>query len=137
MKHDIVEQAGGIVYRITRGRPEILIVRAKKDPDHWIFPKGHIEKGESSEDAAVREVREEAGVVARIVRAVDPSLEFEFRGKQVRVQYYLMEATGEGRAEDDREQRWCRPQEALKTLTHDDARALLRWSVPDMLKEAR
>jgi 8-oxo-dGTP pyrophosphatase MutT (NUDIX family) len=44
-------------------------VRARTSGDLWVFPKGHIEPGESVGEAAAREVREEAGVEALVVLA--------------------------------------------------------------------
>ena len=129
-----VEQAGGIVFRRHARGVQILVVRAKKNPRHWVFPKGHIEPGETSEQAAVREVREEAGVDGKVLRAVEPPLEFVVGSEHVRVRYYLMLATGEPGGGEKREQRWCAPVAALHIVTHDDARILLRNSLPDIFR---
>ena len=61
-----VPQAGAIVVRRDELGKCVLLVRAKKTPEDWVFPKGHIEKGESLEQTAVREVQEEAGVSGSI-----------------------------------------------------------------------
>lgn len=58
--------AGGVVYRKTDGNVEFII--GKHSGYHkWVLPKGLVEKGESSMEAAVREVEEEVGVKASIV----------------------------------------------------------------------
>jgi 8-oxo-dGTP pyrophosphatase MutT (NUDIX family) len=49
--------AGGLVIRNMRGRPHLAVVRVRDET--LALPKGHREKGESSQDAALREVREE------------------------------------------------------------------------------
>ena len=40
---------------------EILLIR-HKNGGHWAFPKGHVEKKETEEDTALREIREETGL---------------------------------------------------------------------------
>jgi 8-oxo-dGTP pyrophosphatase MutT (NUDIX family) len=49
-----------VVYRRVDGAAHYLLIR---DPyDNWGLPKGHVERGETSEQTAVREVREETGI---------------------------------------------------------------------------
>ena len=65
--------AGGVVYRLKDKTPELLVVTARRDPSAWVLPKGHVERGESTEQTAVREIFEEAGVTARIVEFLTSS----------------------------------------------------------------
>ncbi len=54
--------AGGVV---IKDKKEVLLI---KNPSNiWTFPKGHIEKGETKEEAAIREVKEETNIDAEIV----------------------------------------------------------------------
>src|SRR5262249_34680460 len=83
--------AGGGGRRKKNGATLVLLVRAKPAPHDWVLPKGHIEKGESPDEAAVREVREEAGVEATVVRYAG-LIEFDSpKGEHVRAGYFLME----------------------------------------------
>lgn len=68
MKQTTIEEvsAGGVVYRRLGDGYEFLI--GKHSGYHkWVLPKGLVERGESWESAAVREVAEEVGVEAQIV----------------------------------------------------------------------
>ena len=57
MSRDIVSQAGGIAFRGSGRDLTILLVTSKKQPGFWIFPKGHVERGETAAQAGVRETR--------------------------------------------------------------------------------
>lgn len=59
--------AGGVVTNL-RGEIAIVLQRDRKNRLHWTLPKGRIDRGESAEAAALREVYEETGLRARLVR---------------------------------------------------------------------
>lgn len=125
MTDGFTEQAGAVVFRRGDDGFRILLVRGKKNPSDWIFPKGHIEDGETPAEAAVREAQEEAGVTGRIVKPLWPALTFEAGGRQLRVQYFLVEFTAKAPSKEERETAWLPPSRALEQLTHPTARALL------------
>lgn len=54
------KSCGAIVYRFNDNATEILLIK-NKNGEHWAFPKGHIEAGETERETALREVREETG----------------------------------------------------------------------------
>jgi len=122
----VVEQAGGIVFRRKGNGTSILLVRAKRDPSKWIFPKGHVEDGESLTETAVRETLEEAGVVGEAIESIGAPLEFEYREQLYRVQYFLIRLISETDDGDGREKKWFPVDEALERVSFDGARALLR-----------
>jgi 8-oxo-dGTP pyrophosphatase MutT (NUDIX family) len=122
----VIHQAGSIVVRLDGKEPQVLLVTAKRNPKNWIFPKGHIEKGESPEHAAVRETREEAGVVGKPI-APAGVLEYGFLGAKARVEYYLLQYAREaGPPEDGRQRVWCGLEDALERLSYKNTRKLLR-----------
>ena len=121
-----VEQAGGIVFRRSRAGISILLVRAKRDPSAWIFPKGHIEPGETARATAVRETREEAGVQGEAIGEIGDPQEFEWLGRWYRVQYFLIRMTSESDETDGREKAWFPFDEALDRVSFTSARDLLR-----------
>jgi 8-oxo-dGTP pyrophosphatase MutT (NUDIX family) len=116
--------SGGVVRRRRNDELEYLIVAASDNPNIWVLPKGHIEKGETPEAAAVREVMEEAGVRATIVARVGES-EFEVRGKTVRVIFFLMQYEGETARTEARGLAWRRYEDALALLHFDSTRRIL------------
>jgi 8-oxo-dGTP pyrophosphatase MutT (NUDIX family) len=122
----LIRQAGSIVVRLDAREPQVLLVTARRNPRNWIFPKGHVEKGESPEQAALRETREEAGVSARLIGPAG-ILEYGFLGAKARVEYFLVLFTREaGPPEDGRQRMWCGLDDALDRLTYKNTRKLLR-----------
>ncbi len=62
---------GGVV--IFRGKVLLLYKSYKGKYDGWVLPKGTVEKGEEHKETALREVKEEAGVTASIIKYVGNS----------------------------------------------------------------
>lgn len=124
MKTEHQRSAGGLV---VRGREVLLI--ALHEGRRWQLPKGHIERGESAQQAAVREVREETGVTGRPLGRL-PSIEYWFveEGKRIhkRVDFFLLDyVEGSNDDFDPREvsgARWFPWPRALAQLTFDNER---------------
>ncbi len=121
-----IEQAGGIAVRRESGETRVLLVKAKKDPTLWIFPKGHIEKGETAAEAALRETQEEGGVDGEVVGPIGEPLEFESGREAVRVQYFLIRATSDADSPERREKGWFTVADALARLRFENSQALLK-----------
>ena len=62
--------AGGVAYR-KKGEVVEIVVTSVGEQNRWQLPKGLVDRGETSEEAALREVREEAGVVTEMVDLID------------------------------------------------------------------
>lgn len=94
MNLPIEERAGGIVFRKVDQNIEYLLVTSNSNKNRWIFPAGHIEKGEKPEEAALREVAEEAGVEAKIISNLDGFQYFWYRDNKkliIDTNLFLME----------------------------------------------
>jgi len=117
--------AGGVVVRTDGSPARYLLVSARLASDEWVLPKGHIEPGETPGDTAVREVLEEAGVVA--VQTADlGTIEFDNWRGHVRAQFFLMRYAGEGQAIEQRRLAWMTVDEAVDALGFEEMRRLVR-----------
>jgi 8-oxo-dGTP pyrophosphatase MutT (NUDIX family) len=121
--------AGGLVVD-ARGR--VLLIRARdlRNQPVWTLPKGTLGPGESSADAALREVREETGYRCEVVRELDTATYwFQRDGQRIRktVRWFLMrplEKVGEHDHEVD-EVAWLERDAALGRLRYDSDRHLV------------
>lgn len=124
MKQRKFTHAGCIVFQEKGGRKTYLIV-ASSSGTHWILPKGHIEKGETPRKAALRELREETGVVGKIVQA-GAAQSYSMKTEEVAVQYYIVRFTKTTKADEDRALQWVSRKKALKILSFEEGKQALR-----------
>src|SRR5215211_1634462 len=117
--------AGGVAFRWKDSHSEIAIVSVKPKL-RWQLPKGIVDADESPQQAAVREVREEAGVETDLIKLIE-TIEYWYRsvkyGKPVRfhkfVHFYLLKYKSGNVADHDHEveeSRWVSFEEALELL---------------------
>ncbi len=122
-----VVQAGGVVVRRKGQGVRVLIIKSSSGI-RWLFPKGHVEAGETGEQAAMREVREEAGVEGAVQRFVGHG-RYTRGTRQIEVSYYLMDYRGDVAPAEDREARWCSPSQAHRLLAPDELRTILHTAL--------
>ena len=122
--------AGGVV---VRGDEAIVIVptrRGAQGQKVLALPKGHVDPGETPDQTALREVREETGVDARLIEKLGEVRYFYQRGgKRIfkRVTFYLFEYVGGSLADHDdevEEARWLPLAEAAEALSYDGEREM-------------
>lgn len=90
-----------------------------------MLPKGHIEAGEQWKETAVREVREETGVWARVVNDLD-DVSYEADEETVKARFFLMESVEEETPlEPLRKHKWLSFNEALEQLSDKEGAGLL------------
>ena len=131
-----VEQisAGGAAFRQNSGEYEVAVV-AVSPSGRWQLPKGIVDAGESDEQAAAREVREEAGIECEIIEKIE-TVEYWYygdqKGERVRfhklVHFYLMKYVSGNIADHDREvseSRWFSPDEAIKMLAFKSEKSVV------------
>lgn len=124
---DVSEQVedrivAAVPYARTNEGPRFLIVRTKGG-DRWTFPKGHVKEGESDRNAALRELKEEAGVEGH----AEPEAFTEYRYPPTRsgargdslVRAFLVEIVADALpkpTEPGREPQWLPPEGAAAKL---------------------
>jgi ADP-ribose pyrophosphatase YjhB (NUDIX family) len=123
--------AGGVV---VQGDQVMVIVPTRRGPGgaHVLaLPKGHPEPGESAEQAAVREVREESGVWGELRESLGVvAYTYERKGRRIakRVEFFLIEWSGGDPADHDHEveqARWMPLAEAALALTYEGEREMV------------
>jgi len=130
--------AGGLVIRNLSGRPHVAVVRVRDEV--LALPKGHPEKGESSEDAALREVREETGLEATPVEKLgDIKYWYARDGDRVLkiVSFFLLRYRS-GRLEDHdhevEEALWVPLEEAPDRLAYRDEKEMAKAALSRLTK---
>lgn len=127
--------SGGVAFRLDNGQIVIALIlvgpRAR-----WQLPKGTVDQDESNEDAALREVREEAGIEAELLAPLD-RIEYWFyasrSGQKVRfhkyVYFYLMRYCSGDVADHDHEveeARWVEINHAIEMLAFESEKEMVR-----------
>jgi 8-oxo-dGTP pyrophosphatase MutT (NUDIX family) len=125
--------AGGVVYRRDGDEIEIVLAsrRTRRGELAWGLAKGGIEENESPEEAAVREVREETGLLAEIEDSLGETRYF-YVWEDVRIRktvhFFLMRHTGgdiDDRDDEMEEVRWFPLERALKRAAYRGERDVL------------
>lgn len=126
--------AGGVVLRGSGDAAEVVLTGRTSDRT-WVLPKGTPDDGETIEETALREVREETGLDVEIVRSIG-TVEYWFAvpGERVHklVHFFLMTATGGDVSRHDHEYdevRWVAVPEARRLLSFDTYREILDRAV--------
>jgi 8-oxo-dGTP pyrophosphatase MutT (NUDIX family) len=126
--------AGGVAFRRESSRLEVVLISVGEGP-RWQLPKGLVDEGEEIEATALREVREEAGIVTEIIGPIE-TIEYWYysttRGERVRfhkfVHFYLLSyQSGDVRDHDHEvnEARWVEIDEARRMLAFDGERKIV------------
>jgi 8-oxo-dGTP pyrophosphatase MutT (NUDIX family) len=124
--------AGGVIFRKPDSTLEIALI-SRENGQVWCLPKGLVDKEESLEQTALREVREETGLIGKLVQKI-AEIKYWYYSKweHVRisktVHFYLLECLGGNVEEHDfevDEVKWFPLKEAKKTLSYKSEREIV------------
>ena len=122
--------AGGVVHRAIDGRTQVILVH-RRAPVLWALPKGTPDSGETVEETALRETREETGLEVEIEEPLRSIRYFFVRGStrfHKTVHFFLMRPTGGSTDAHDAEfdeVRWVDLPEAIALLNHATERSVV------------
>lgn len=116
--------AGTVVFQ-ERGAQPLFLVISSSNGLHWVLPNGHIDPGESAESAALRELREEAGIRGELIQPLGVQ-HYRKYAHEVAAQYFLVRALEPVVADERRVLRWEEERAALDLLSFEQTRAALR-----------
>jgi 8-oxo-dGTP diphosphatase len=134
--------AGGVAYREVEGQFEVALISVGQN-ERWQLPKGTVDNHEPHAVAALREVREEAGVEAEVVTQLD-TVEYWYyatlQGKRVRyhkyVHFFLMRYLSGDVSDHDHEvneARWVEIQKAIDLLAFKNEQDVVRKALTKLL----
>lgn len=124
--------AGGVIYRRNECGLQIVLISVKNG-QAWCLPKGVVDKGETTEETAVREVREETGLAGRIIDTLgEINYWYYIKGENIKcrktVHFYLMEYVSGDTAEHDfevDEAGWFSLEAALGKVSYKGDRTMI------------
>lgn len=133
--------AGGVAFRSVGSQLEIVLIKTASE-GRWQLPKGIIDPGETPEIAALREVREEAGIDCELLvplEIIDYWFVDRYSAEPLKihkfVHYYLMSyISGDTNDHDDEvfEARWVASSEAVGMLSFDTERSVVEIALREM-----
>ncbi len=136
--------AGGVVYRCQGKTPEVVLCRhvSFKQQDVWSLPKGWVEPGERITTAALREVKEEAGLEGEVIEKIDTIQYWFFHPLEKvkvrkKVHFFLIKALKGDISQHDfevEEVRWFPIEKAISACSYKGEREIL-LKATDRLKE--
>ena len=122
-----VRAAGGLVVREPAGRRVQIAVVHRPKYDDWSLPKGKLERGESWERGALREVEEETGFRCELGGELEPARYRDRKGRDKLVRYFRMRPLDGAFEPGDEvdELRWLAPADAVALLDYEHDRRLV------------
>lgn len=119
---------GAVVFHEINGVTRFLLIKNKRSA-HWSFPKGHVEKGETDEQAALREVKEETGIDCTLLPDFKTKSEYSIKHLVEKTVYIYVASCQNTQTviqpEEIEDYKWLDYHRAMRNLRFDNDRAIL------------
>ena len=123
------KSCGAIIARQTETGREILLIR-HVNGGHWAFPKGHVEKDETEEQTALREIMEETGLAVTLDTGFRTVVTYSPKpGVMKDVVYFAAEVIGgaaQMQVEEVSDMRWVNLMDTDAYITYENDKGILR-----------
>ncbi len=136
--------AGAIILREVEGELKIALAQHQRVIKAWVIPKGHVEEGESIEQAALREIYEEAGLDnVQLIKHLGTIMRESAKSSgdivQKTIHFFLAYALSDSQSPTPSdlsfiEVGWFRPEEAIELLPYTEEQAFLREHLAPLFK---
>jgi len=135
--------AGAIILRVIGGELKIALAHHKNSEKEWVLPKGHVEPGESVEQAALREIHEEAGLtLVQLINHLGTIMRQSLRPNgdivDKTIHYFLAYALGHEQLQNPSDPRftevgWFSPQKALELIPYETDQTFIKEHLAPLL----
>jgi 8-oxo-dGTP pyrophosphatase MutT (NUDIX family) len=122
----VFTHAGAVAYRgDARSGYQYALVESSRRRDDWVLPKGHVKRGETLAQTAVRELHEETGIWGKVEKPLGDAA-YERNGVMVQAQFFLVQPTEvEDASPEGRRVQWLTLDDAFAHSNYEEVRIML------------
>lgn len=125
------KSCGAVIYKYENNKLFFLIV--KHNAGHYSFPKGHVEKDETEEETALREVKEETNLDIKLIKGFREKITYSPKENTIKdVIFFLANPLNENikaQEEEIKQIAWYNEKDALNIITHQDDQNILKKAI--------
>ncbi len=134
----IIKKAGAII--LSKKDPSSILLLYQDQHHDWSFPKGHVELGETGEEAARREVKEETGLSVEIISSLTMMNYVHPNGNPILLEMYLVQSKNDDDLQLEKvgdEFAWINFQNIEEKLTYQNTKNWFRENIVEVVNRIR